>query len=156
MKIDNLSEVFWRKIKYVLLFILSVLVLYIIQTKYIFKVPKSNNKELLGSINEYETILNEQVVSAEKIKLVHEKISKMEFDIHMVQSKDDVRKEINEIYDIYLNNNRDSKYLFGKQSSNILQIYFDINEEESSLKNNVKNLTLKLNECKAGILNENK
>ncbi len=155
MQLENLSEVFWLKIKYILLFILSLLILYIIQTKYIFKVPKSNNKELLGYIDEYESILETQLKCTEKVKGIHQKITEMEFDIHMVQYKDEVRKQMNEVYDIYLKNNRNSKYLFAKQSSNILQIYFETKEEQSSLAKNIKRLAIKLNECKAGILNEN-
>lgn len=155
MQLENLSELFWRKIKYILLFILSIVVLYIIQTSFIFKIPTSNNKELLGYINEYENILEKQLICTEKIKGIHKKITDMEFDIHMVQYKDEVRKEMNEVYGIYLSNNRNSKYLFAKQSSNILQIYFETKEEESSLTKNIKKLATKLNECKAGILNEN-
>ncbi|MBL4746750.1 MAG: hypothetical protein JKY08_10325 [Flavobacteriaceae bacterium] len=154
MQLENLSELFWRKIKYILLFILSILILYIIQTKYIFKVPESNNKELLGYIDEYERILEQQIICTETMKVIHEKITEMEFDIHMVQYKDEVRNEINEVYSTYIINNRNSKYLFAKQSSNILQIYFETKEEESSLTKNIKKLEIKLNECKAGILNE--
>lgn len=154
MKLSDLSEVFWLKVKYILLFTLSILILYIIITKFIFKIPKSNNQELLSSINEYEIILAKQLESSKDIKTIHEEISKMEFDIHMVQYKDEVRKKIQKIKDVYFDNKRDSKYFFGKQSADILQIYFEIKEEESSLKENKEVILKKLNECKAGVLNE--
>ena len=60
MKTDNLSESFWRRIKFILLFTLAIVILYIIQTKYIVKIPVVDNGELLEAINNYETIIKKQ------------------------------------------------------------------------------------------------
>ncbi|WP_459211968.1 type VI secretion system TssO [Aquimarina rhabdastrellae] len=151
MKLDNLSEVFWRKIKYVLLFTLSVILIYIIQTKFMLKIPVVDNNELLDAIQDYEVIIDKQKDYAVKIKEIHEEITAMEFDIHQVQKQDEINKKIFGIRSVYKDNKMNSKYMFGIQSANILQIYFNTREEHSSLLRNKKVIVDNLNECKANI-----
>ncbi len=151
MKLDNLSEVFWRKIKYVLLFTLSVILIYIIQTKFMLKIPVVDNNELLDAIQDYEVIIDKQKDYAVKIKEIQEEITAMEFDIHQVQKQDEINKKIFGIRSVYKDNKMNSKYMFGIQSANILQIYFNTREEHSSLLRNKKVIVDNLNECKANI-----
>lgn len=151
MKVENLNEVFWMKIKYILLFILAVIILYILQTKFILKVPIIDNSEMLAAINNYETIIDKQVEYANKVQGIHKEIEAMEFDIHQVQKKDEINKKIFTIRSVFKENKMNSKYIFGIQSANILQIYFDTREEHSSLIKNKKIIQDNLNECKANI-----
>ena len=151
MNINSLSEVFWKKIKYVLIFILSLTLIYIIQTKFILKIPLGNNRELLEAIDNYETILEKQVEYTTKVDTIYKAIKAMEFDIHQVQKKDEINKDIIDIRSIYTQNKMNSKYLFGIQSANILQIYFDAKEEYSAMLKNKKIILDNLNECKANI-----
>lgn len=151
MKTDNLSESFWRRIKFILLFTLAIVVLYIIQTKFIVKIPVVDNGELLEAISNYETIIKKQNEYTEKVKNIHEEVKAMEFDIHQVQKKDEINKKIFGIRSVYKENKMNSKYFFGIQSANILQIYFDTREEHSSLLKNKKIIMDNLNECKANI-----
>ncbi|WP_271783472.1 type VI secretion system TssO [Aquimarina algiphila] len=151
MKTEDLSEVFWRKIKYVLLFTLSIVLLYILQTKFILKIPAMDNTELLEAIDGYETIIERQAEYAVQVKNIHEEITAMEFDIHQVQKQDEINKKIFSIRSVYKENKMNSKYFFGIQSANILQIYFDTREEHSSLIKNKKIILDNLKECKANI-----
>lgn len=151
MRVESSNEVFWRKIKYVLLFTLSILIVYILQTKFILKVPVMDNTELLEAINNYETIIEQQAEYAERVKSIHEEIKAMDFDIHQVQKKDEINKKIFNIRSVYKENKMNSKYFFGIQSANILQIYFDTREEHSSMLKNKKIILDNLKECKANI-----
>ncbi len=151
MKVEDLSEVFWRKIKFVLLFTLSIVLLYILQTKFILKIPVMDNTELLEAIDSYETIIERQTEYAAQVKSIHEEITAMEFDIHQVQKQDEINKKIFRIRSVYKENKMNSKYFFGIQSANILQIYFDTREEHSSLLKNKKVILDNLKECKANI-----
>lgn len=151
MKVENLTEQFWRKIKFVLLVILAIIILFIIQTKFILKIPEENNNELLGAIDNYETILEIQKEYALKTKEIHEEIKVMKFDVHQVQLQDEINKKIYNIESVYKQNKMNSKYFFGIQSAKILQIYFDTKEEYSSLIKNKDVIVNNLKECKANI-----
>jgi len=151
MNAKSLNEVFWKKIKYILIFILSLTIIYIIQTKFILKIPLSNNSELLEAIDNYETILEKQMEYTTKVDTIHKTIESMQFDIHQVQKKDEINKEIINIRSIYIKNKMNSKYLFGIHSANILQIYFDVKEEYSAMLKNKKIILDNLNKCKANI-----
>ncbi|MFL1895022.1 type VI secretion system TssO [Aquimarina sp. 2-A2] len=148
---ENLSESFWRRVKYILIFSLAVVLIYILQTKFIIKIPVVNNAELLEAIDNYETIIQRQSEYAEKVKNIHEEVKAMEFDIHQVQKKDEINKKIFRIRSVYKENKMNSKYFFGIQSANILQIYFDTREEHSAMLKNKKIIMDNLNECKANI-----
>ncbi|MBQ0740913.1 hypothetical protein J9332_42230, partial [Aquimarina celericrescens] len=86
----------------------------------------------------YETIIKKQNEYTEKVKNIHEEVKAMEFDIHQVQKKDEINKKIFGIRSVYKENKMNSKYFFGIQSANILQIYFDTREEHSSMLKNKK------------------
>ncbi|PKH52830.1 hypothetical protein CXF68_19955 [Tenacibaculum sp. Bg11-29] len=151
MKTDALDESFWRRIKFILLFTLSIILLYILQTKFVMKIPAVNNGELLKTIGNYEKIIQKQNEYTEKVKKINEELKVMKFDIHQVQKKDEINKKIFEVRSVYKENKMNSKYFFGIQSANILQIYFDTREEYSSMKKNKKIIMDNLNECKANI-----
>lgn len=149
MKIDNLSEFFWKKVKFVLLFSLCAVLLYIVSRRYIFVVPHADNAEMLSSIRDYEEVLDEQEESKEKIEKIFKQIEEMEFDIHQVQIQDEVLKRISEIRRLYKDNDLNSKFKFGLISSDLLTLYFNTKQEHSSLKKNKKLIEDNLMECKA-------
>ncbi len=149
MKIDELGEFFWKKVKFILLFLLSVVLLYIASVRYVFVIPHSDNAELLGSIRDYEGILDEQKENKEKITKIFEKIKEMEFDIHQVQAQDEVSKRISQIRRLFKDNDLSSKFKFSIIAADLLTLYFNTKQEHSSLKKNKKLIEDNLMECKA-------
>ncbi|MCH2225686.1 MAG: type VI secretion system transmembrane protein TssO [Crocinitomicaceae bacterium] len=151
MKVDSLSELFWRKVKYVLLFLLSIVLLYIVSVRYVFVIPHADNAELLNSIKSYEDILDKQHENKEVITKIFVSIDEMEFDIHQVQAQDEVNKRIAEVRRLYKDNDMSSKFKFGLISADLLMIYFNTKQEHSSLVNNKTIIEGNLMECKANI-----
>jgi hypothetical protein len=149
MKANSLSELFWKKIKYILLFLLSSVLLYIVSVRYVFTIPHSDNAELLSSIRDYEDVLEQQAANKEKIAKIFVKIKDMEFDIHQVQVQDEVNKKISEVRRLYKDNNNSSKFKFGIISADFLLLYFNTKQEHSSLIKNKKLVEDNLMECKA-------
>lgn len=149
MIVDSLSEFFWKKVKFVLLFLLCTVLLYIVSVRYVFVIPHSDNAELLSSILDYEEVLEQQTENKSKIKDIFEQIDKMEFDIHQVQVQDEVTKKISQVRRLYKDNDMSSKFKFGVISADLLLLYFNTKQEHSSLKKNKKLIEDNLMECKA-------
>lgn len=149
MKVDNLGEFFWKKVKFILLFSLSAVLLFIVSRRYIFVIPHSDNKEMLSSIHSYEDVLKEQTEKTAEIAEIFKQIDEMEFDIHQVQVQDEVNKKISIVRRLYKDNDMSSKYKFGLVSADLLLLYFNTKQEHSSLKKNKKLIEENLMECKA-------
>jgi len=149
MKVDNLGEFFWKKVKFILLFSLSAVLLFIVSRRYIFVIPHSDNKEMLSSIHSYEDVLKEQTEKTAEIAEIFKQIDEMEFDIHQVQVQDEVNKKISIVRRLYKDNDMSSKYKFGLVSADLLLLYFNTKQEHSSLKKNKKLIEDNLMECKA-------
>ncbi|MCJ8289300.1 MAG: hypothetical protein HRT58_07965 [Crocinitomicaceae bacterium] len=149
MKVDNLGEFFWKKVKFILLFSLSAVLLFIVSRRYIFVIPHSDNKEMLSSIHSYEDVLKEQTEKTAEIAEIFKQIDEMEFDIHQVQVQDEVNKKISQVRRLYKDNDMSSKYKFGLVSADLLLLYFNTKQEHSSLKKNKKLIEDNLMECKA-------
>ncbi|MFL0117993.1 type VI secretion system TssO [Tenacibaculum maritimum] len=142
------SELFWRKVRFVLLFLLFVSTTFIILTKFIFKIPIIESKDLLVNISASERILEEQERYVEKVKILHDSISVVKFEINQVQKLNEIKSDIHMLQNVYKKNNMNNKYIFGVQSSKILKIYFDARESLNKVKKNnevlEKNLKTKL------------
>lgn len=151
MNVDNLGEFFWKKVKFVLLFLLAGTVLYILSVRYVFVIPHSDNAELLGAIRDYEEVLDEQKEYAEGIEKIFKQIEEMQFDIHQVQIQDEVTKRITQIRRLYKDHDLSSKYKFGVVSADLLLLYFNTKQEHSSLVKNKTLLEKNLLECKANL-----
>ncbi len=147
----ELSELFWKKIRFILLFVFSVCVLFIIQTKLMFKIPAIESKELLVNIQTAEEILEQQNRYVYKVRELHDTIKNLDFDISQVQKLNEVKRDINLLQNIYKKNNMNNKYIFGVQASKILRIYFNSRESLSKEIKNNQILEKNLNECKANI-----
>ncbi|AZJ32564.1 MULTISPECIES: type VI secretion system TssO [Tenacibaculum] len=144
-------EIFWEKIRFSLLFIIISTVVFIILTKFIFKVPVVESKELLNSIDASEEIFDIQEEYTKKIKNTHKKIQEIPFDVIQIQVLDELDKEIQQYKKIYRDNDMNNRYIFGVQSSKTLKMFFDLSEEYNALKRNNKVLKENLEECKANI-----
>ncbi|MFL0079418.1 type VI secretion system TssO [Tenacibaculum maritimum] len=145
------SELFWRKVRFVLLFLLFVSTTFIILTKFIFKIPIIESKDLLVNISASERILEEQERYVERVKILHDSISVVKFEINQVQKLNEIKSDIHMLQNVYKKNNMNNKYIFGVQSSKILKIYFDARESLNKVKKNNEVLEKNLNECKANI-----
>lgn len=147
----NSYEIFWDKIRFFLLFVILSTTMFIIITKFMFKIPVVESKELLDNIEASEEIFREQNEYARKVKITHKKVQDIPFDIIQVQVLDELDKEIQRYKKIYRDNDMNNRYIFGVQSSKILNMYFDLSEEFNALKRNNKTLKDNLEECKANI-----
>lgn len=145
------EEMFWRKIRFVLLCVFAISLLFIVFTKLLFPVPMVQSMDLLNSIKESEKVLAQQIAYVPKVKTIKQNIDSLDFAIYQVQKKDEIREKILSLQDIYKKNNMGSKYVFGLQSSKILKIYFDTKEELSSIERNNAIIQKDLDECKANL-----
>ncbi|MFL0138710.1 type VI secretion system TssO, partial [Tenacibaculum maritimum] len=99
------SELFWRKVRFVLLFLLFVSTTFIILTKFIFKIPIIESKDLLVNISASERILEEQERYVEKVKILHDSISVVKFEINQVQKLNEIKSDIHMLQNVYKKNN---------------------------------------------------
>ena len=144
-------EVFWEKIRFFLLFLILSTGVFIILTKFIFKVPVVESKELLNSIDASEEVFDVQQDYTERIRNTHKKIQEIPFDVIQIQVLDELDKEIQQYKRVYRDNDMNNRYIFGVQSSKILKMYYDLSEEFNALQRNNKVLKENLEECKANI-----
>ncbi len=144
---DSLNEFFWKKVKFILLFLLFGTLLYIVSVKYIFVIPHSDNSELLSAIRGYEDVLEEQAERQKEIEKIFQTIDEMEFDIHQVQVQDEVTQRISLIRRLFKDHDLNSKYKFSVISADLLTLYFNTKQEHSSLKKNKKLIEDNLMEC---------
>ncbi|WP_428740656.1 type VI secretion system TssO [Tenacibaculum sp.] len=144
-------EVFWEKIRFFLLFLILSTGVFIILTKFIFKVPVVESKELLNSIDASEEVFDVQENYTERIKSTHKKIQEIPFDVIQIQVLDELDKEIQQYKRVYRDNDMNNRYIFGVQSSKILKMFYDLSEEFNAVKRNNRVLKENLEECKANI-----
>lgn len=145
------NEVFWSKTRFLLLFTILSTIIFIVLTKFIFKIPVIESKELLNNINNAENIFAIQKQYAKNVKLTHKKIEEIPFDVIQVQILDEIDKEIQLYKKIFRDNDMNNKFSFGVQSSKILKMFFDLNQEFNAVKRNNKTLKDNLEECKANL-----
>lgn len=147
----HLEETFWKKTKFFIVFSFVSIIIYVLLTKMIFRIPQDNNRKLLVAINEYETVLKNQKETSEAIQALHDTISKLDFNVNMVQLQNDLEREINQIDDIYKENNNNYKYVFSTQASRLLKIYMDSREAHSAIIHGKKIVGSNYKECEAKI-----
>ena len=151
MKLQNFTETFWKSIKFFLLFVLSTMVLFILLTKFLMKVPIADNQKLLAAITEFEEVIENEKETASTIKLISEEIKIMEFDVYQVQKQDEIKRQIFKVQSLYKKYDLNSKYKFSIHAKNILEIYYDTREKNSKLQYNIELLTKNLTECQANL-----
>lgn len=149
--LQNLTESFWKRIKFALLFILTAAIIYILLTKTILKIPVADSQALLASITEFEEVIENEKKLAVSVKKLSEDIKVMDFDIYQVQKQDDIKREIFRVQSYYKDYNMSSKYKFGIQAKKVLEIYYHTREKNGKLKYNIDLLTKNLTECQANL-----
>lgn len=153
-KAIEFDETYWKKLKFNLLFIISVCIIYIVVTKFLLKTPNFDNTDVLDRINDYEKMLKTKIEYANKSKQVFKTIDTIKYDINQVQRIDEVKRNISEYKQLYKDNEFHSSYNFCIIGGNLLNIFLEINLEESTVKKNDTLIQRSLNECKANFKNE--
>lgn len=153
-KAIEFDEAYWKKAKFNLLFIISACVIFIVVTKFLLKTPNFNNTDMLNRINDYEKMQQIKVDYANKSKLIFKTIDTIKYDINQVQRIDEVKRNIAEYKQLYKDNEFHSSYNFCLIGGNLLNVFLEINLEESTVKKNDTLVQTSLNECKANFKNE--
>lgn len=153
-KATDLDETYWKKQKFNLLFIISVCIIYIGVTKFLLKTPNFNNTDMLNRINDYENMQKIKIDYANKSKVIFKTIDTIKYDINQVQRIDEVKRNISEYKQLYKDNEFHSSYNFCLIGGNVLNIFLEINLEESTVRKNDTLIQTSLNECKANFKNE--
>ncbi|OXG06464.1 hypothetical protein BC749_102359 [Flavobacterium araucananum] len=152
--IIEFDETYWKKVKFNLLFIISACVIFIGVTKFLLKTPNFNNTDMLNRINDYEKMQKIKIDYANKSKRIFKTIDTIKYDINQVQRIDEVKRNISEYKQLYKDNEFHSSYNFCLIGGNLLNVFLEINLEESTVRKNDTLVQTSLNECKANFKNE--
>ncbi|MFD1604343.1 type VI secretion system TssO [Flavobacterium artemisiae] len=153
-KAIELDETYWKKLKFNLIFIISAFVIYIGVTKYLFKTPNFDNTDMLNRIDDYEKMQKIKSEYAGKSKLIFKTIDTIKYDINQVQRIDEVKRSISDYKQLYKDNEFHSSYNFCLIGGNLLNVFLEINLEQSTVKKNDTLIQKSLNECKANFKDE--
>ena len=145
------DENMWGNIRFALLLVFSVLLIFIILGKYVFDVPMKESSDLIKDINHSESIFDEQRMHAEQSAEIWIQIDSLDFNTYQVQRMDEVKGKIFNLQEIYVRNGMNSRYMLGPLSSKTLKFQFDIREELSALEYNNELIEKDLEECKANL-----
>jgi hypothetical protein len=153
-KAIEFDETYWKKQKFNLLFIISACVIYIGVTKFLLKTPDFNNTDMLSRINNYEKMQRIKTDYTDKSKLIFKTIDTIRYDINQVQRIDEVKRKISEYKQLYKDNEFHSSYNFCLIGGNLLNVFLEINLEQSTVRKNDTLIQTSLNECKANFKDE--
>ncbi|AWG25819.1 type VI secretion system TssO [Flavobacterium kingsejongi] len=153
-KAIEFDETYWKKLKFNLLFVISACIIYICVTKFLLKTPNFNNTDMLSRINEYEKMQEIKADYADKSKLIFKTIDTIKYDINQVQRIDEVKRNISEYKQLYKDHEFHSSYNFCLIGGNLLNVFLELNLEQSTVKKNDILIERSLNECKANFKNE--
>lgn len=145
------DENIWGNIRFLLLLLFSVIIIFIILGKYVFDIPMKESSDLIKEINHAESIFDAQKEHAKKSTVVWNQIDSLDFNAHQVQRMDEIKGNILNLQDIYMKNGMNSRFLFGTLASKTLRFQFDIKEELNALEYNNKLIEKDLEECKANL-----
>lgn len=145
------DESIWTGIKFTLLLFFSVALLYIIVCKYALHIPMSETSQLVKEIDYSERVLSDQKKMVEQVNALKADIDSLNFEIHQVQRTGEIKSRISQLQDIYKQQNRDPKYLYGMQAYKTLQGYYDIRENLSYTISDNKLIEQDLKKIKANI-----
>jgi|GEM_PF-1773997 len=153
-KVIEFDETYWKKVKFNLIFIISTCIIFIGVTKFLLKTPHFNNTDMLNRINDYEKMQKIKADYANKSRFIFKNIDTIKYDINQVQRIDEVKRNISEYKQLYKDNEFHSSYNFCLIGGNLLNVFLEINLEESTVKKNDTLVQTSLNECKANFKNE--
>ena len=78
------DENMWGNIRFALLLVFSVLLIFIILGKYVFDVPMKESSDLIKDINHSESIFDEQRMHAEQSAEIWIQIDSLDFNTYQV------------------------------------------------------------------------
>lgn len=145
------DEVLWGNIRFFLLLVFSVALIFIVICRYVLDVPTEDSSELIHDINYSEHIFDIQRTHAQRANVIWSEIDSLDFNTHQVQRMDEVKEAISQLQYIYRENNLSTKFFFCVLSSKTLKFQFDTREELSSLEYNNALIERDLEECKANL-----
>ena len=153
-KAIEFDEGYWKNIRFNLIFVASVCIVYIIVAKFLLKTPEFDNTAMLARINDFEKIQNTKKQYALQSEGIFKTIDTIKYDINQVQRIDDVKRHIADYKQIYKDNEFQSSYNFCLIGGNLLSVFLELNLEKSTIEKNNKLIETNLNECKANFKNE--
>lgn len=153
-KTIEFDEGYWKSIKFNLIFMTTVCIVYVIVTKFLLKIPEFDNTQMLSRINDFEKIQSVKKEYALKSQKIFKTIDTIKYDVNQVQRIDEVKRYIADYKQIYKDNEYQSSYDFCLLGGNLLNIFLELNLEKSTVEKNNKLIEINLNECKANFKNE--
>lgn len=148
-KTIEFDEVYWKNIKFNLIFLVTVCILYVIVSKFSLKIPEFDNTYMLSRINDFEKIQVIKKDYTEKSIKIFKTIDTIKYDINQVQRIDEVKRYIADYKQLHKENEFLSSYNFCLLGGNLLNVFLELNLEKSTLEKNNKLIETNLNECKA-------
>ena len=122
------DENIWTGIKFVLLLVFSVALVYILLCKYVVHIPVSKTDLLIKEINESEAILTDQKKMAQQFEQIKTDIDSLNFEIQQVQHTSEIKMRISQMQEAYKKHGSNPKYLYCVHAYRSLQGYFDVRE----------------------------
>lgn len=120
------DEKIWSIIKFMLLLLFSVAMLYILLCKYVIPIPVSVTGNAVKEINEAETILADQKQMAVQMNVLKTDIDSINFEIQQNQRISGIKDRMTQLQNNYRQHSYNAKYLYCMQSFKTIQAYFDI------------------------------
>ena len=84
------DENIWGNVRFAILLVFTVVLIFIILCKYVFDVPIKESSELIKDINHSETIFTEQKAHAKKSSVIWNQIDSLDFSAYQVQRMDEI------------------------------------------------------------------
>lgn len=122
------DENIWTGVKFVLLMVFSVALVYIVLCKYVIHIPESKTDLLIKDINESEAILTDQKKMAQQFEQIKTDIDSLNFEIQQVQHTSEIKMRISQMQEAYKKHEGNPKYLYCVHAYRFLQGYFDVCE----------------------------
>lgn len=88
------DERIWTSVKFTLLLLFSVTLMYILLCKYVIQIPMFETDLLIKNIDGSEEILTDQKKMAEEVKALKADIDSLNFEIQQVQHTGEIKTRI--------------------------------------------------------------
>lgn len=95
------DERIWTSVKFTLLLLFSVTLMYILLCKYVIQIPMFETDLLIKNIDGSEEILTDQKKMAEEVKALKADIDSLNFEIQQVQHTGEIKTRILQMQSVY-------------------------------------------------------
>ena len=102
------DERIWTSVKFTLLLLFSVTLMYILLCKYVIQIPMFETDLLIKNIDGSEEILTDQKKMAEEVKALKADIDSLNFEIQQVQHTGEIKTRILQMQSVYKTITRDT------------------------------------------------